>query len=48
MEKETLQEIIEKADEFKAEFYEKWSIKCENSKSVNREKEKVWLVFFNC
>lgn len=42
-EKEMLKVIIEEADEFKAEFYKKWKVKCENSIAVNREKEKLFL-----
>ncbi|KAK4493417.1 hypothetical protein RD792_017683 [Penstemon davidsonii] len=43
MEKEMVKEIIAKADEFKAEYYEKLNIKCEKSRTVNREKEKLFL-----
>ncbi|KAH6787116.1 Clathrin light chain protein [Perilla frutescens var. hirtella] len=42
-EKEMLKVIIKEADEYKAEFYKKWKIKCENSIAVNREKEKLFL-----
>ncbi|KAI3473154.1 hypothetical protein Pfo_028984 [Paulownia fortunei] len=42
-EKEMLKEIIEEADEYKAEYYKKWKIRCENSRAVNREKEKLFL-----
>ncbi|KAK4396132.1 Clathrin light chain 2 [Sesamum angolense] len=40
-EKEVLKEIIKEADEHKAEYYRKWKIRCENSRAVNREKEKA-------
>lgn len=40
-EKEMLKEIIDEADEYKAEFYKKWKIRCENNIAANREKEKV-------
>lgn len=36
-----LKVIIEEADEYKAEFYKKWKVRCENSRAVSREKEKV-------
>ncbi|KAL0338203.1 UNVERIFIED_CONTAM: Clathrin light chain 2 [Sesamum angustifolium] len=42
-EKEVLKEIIKEADEYKAEYYRKWKIRCENSRAVNREKEKLFL-----
>ncbi|KAK6120275.1 hypothetical protein DH2020_045966 [Rehmannia glutinosa] len=42
-EKELLKDIIEEADEFKAEYYKKWQIRCENSRAVNREKEKLFI-----
>ncbi|KAL3839409.1 hypothetical protein ACJIZ3_024000 [Penstemon smallii] len=43
MEKEMVKEIIAKADEYKAEYYKKWNIKFKNSRTVNREKEKLFL-----
>lgn len=46
-EKDLLNQIIDEADEFKLEFYQKRKIACENNKAANREKEKVrdyfWL-----
>ncbi|KAM7467988.1 hypothetical protein LguiB_015550 [Lonicera macranthoides] len=42
-EKEILREIIEEADEYKAEFYRKWKARSENNKSTNRVKEKQYL-----
>ncbi|XAR50849.1 hypothetical protein NMG60_11005299 [Bertholletia excelsa] len=42
-EKEMLREIIEEADEYKAEFYRRRKIACENNKASNREKEKLFL-----
>ncbi|GFP94375.1 clathrin light chain 2, partial [Phtheirospermum japonicum] len=42
-EKELLKEIIEQADEYKAEYYKKWKIRCDNSIAVNREKEKLYV-----
>ncbi|KAG8377016.1 hypothetical protein BUALT_Bualt09G0124300 [Buddleja alternifolia] len=42
-EKEVLKEIIEEADEYKTEYYRKWKIRCENSRAVNREKEKLFV-----
>ncbi|CAA2958701.1 clathrin light chain 2-like [Olea europaea subsp. europaea] len=42
-EKEMLKEIIDEADEYKAEFYMKWKIRCENNIAANREKEKLAL-----
>lgn len=40
-EKELLIQIIEEADEFKIDFYQKRKITCENNKAANREREKV-------
>ena len=40
-EKELLNQIIDEADEYKIEFYQKRKIACENNKAANREKEKV-------
>ncbi|KAL2480461.1 Clathrin light chain 3 [Abeliophyllum distichum] len=42
-EKEMLKEIIDEADEYKAEYCKKWKIRCENSRDANREKEKLAL-----
>lgn len=42
-ERENLLRIIDAADSFKAEFYEKRRFNCESSKINNREKEKVFL-----
>ncbi|XP_051130200.1 clathrin light chain 2-like [Andrographis paniculata] len=42
-EKELLKEIIDQADEYKAEYYKKWKLRCDNYRSVNREKEKLFL-----
>ncbi|XP_019186928.1 PREDICTED: clathrin light chain 2-like [Ipomoea nil] len=43
-EKEIVKEIIEEADEYKAEYYRKWKLRCENSITSNREKEKLFLM----
>lgn len=40
-EKEVLKQIIKEADEYKAEYYKKWKLRCESSRTANREKEKV-------
>lgn len=40
-EKELLLQIIEEAEQYKIEFYRKRSTSVENSKSSNREREKV-------
>ncbi|KAG9157886.1 hypothetical protein Leryth_000069 [Lithospermum erythrorhizon] len=42
-EKEILNEIIDEAEEYKAEFYNKWKVNVENNKATNREKEKLML-----
>ncbi|KAK3226159.1 hypothetical protein Dsin_006021 [Dipteronia sinensis] len=42
-EKEMLQEIIEEAEQYKAEFYRKRALAIENNKASNREKEKLFL-----
>ncbi|CAF2268773.1 hypothetical protein BRARA_D00626 [Brassica rapa] len=42
-EKEMVQEIIEAAEQYKAEFYSKRSITIENNRKTNREKEKLFL-----
>ena len=36
-----LQEIIEEAEQYKAEFYRKHALAIENNKASNKEKEKV-------
>lgn len=36
-----VKEIIEEANEYKAEYYRKWKLRCENNITSNREKEKV-------
>lgn len=40
-EKETLEQIIKEAEEYKVEFYRKISIAVENKKASNKDKEKV-------
>lgn len=40
-EKEIVREIIEEAEQYKAEYYRKWKLRCENNIAANREKEKV-------
>ncbi|XP_010534932.1 PREDICTED: clathrin light chain 2 [Tarenaya hassleriana] len=42
-EKEMLSQIIEEANQYKAEFYKKREVTCENNKADNREKEKHLL-----
>lgn len=42
-EKEIVKEIIEEAEEYKAEYYRKWKLRCENNIAANREKEKLFL-----
>ncbi|MBA0848282.1 hypothetical protein Goshw_000006 [Gossypium schwendimanii] len=42
-EKETLEQIIKEAEEYKVEFYRKISIAVENQKASNRDKEKQCL-----
>lgn len=42
-EKEIVREIIEEAEEYKAEYYRKWKLRCENNVAANREKEKLFL-----
>lgn len=42
-EKEILSQIIEEANEYKATFHEKRKVTCENNKTNNREKEKLFL-----
>lgn len=42
-EKETLREIIEEAEEYKADFYGRRQLAVENNKAANREKEKLYL-----
>ena len=46
-EKEMVQEIIEAAEQYKAEFYSKRSITIENNRKTNREKEKVICLSVN-
>ncbi|KAF8006278.1 hypothetical protein BT93_K0540 [Corymbia citriodora subsp. variegata] len=43
MEKELLNQIIDEANEYKIEFYRKRIITCENNKTTNREKEKLFV-----
>ncbi|KAL7136263.1 hypothetical protein ABFS83_10G018000 [Erythranthe nasuta] len=47
-EKEMVKDIIEEADTYKTEYYDKWKIRCDNNRAINREKEKVSLynIFF--
>lgn len=40
-EKEMVQQIIETAEQYKADFYSKRNVIIENNKKSNREKEKV-------
>ena len=47
-EKEMVQQIIEAAEQYKAEFYSKRSITIENNKKTNREKEKVISLSVTC
>ncbi|XP_068638436.1 clathrin light chain 2-like [Aristolochia californica] len=42
-EKELLNQIIEEAEEYKIEFYNKRKVSCETNKVTNREKEKLFL-----
>ncbi|KAK6779151.1 hypothetical protein RDI58_021335 [Solanum bulbocastanum] len=42
-EKEIVREIIREAEEYKAEYYKKWKLRCENNIAANREKEKLFL-----
>ncbi|KAG9453969.1 hypothetical protein H6P81_006873 [Aristolochia fimbriata] len=42
-EKEMLNEIIEEAEDYKIEFYDKRKVTCEANKVTNREKEKLFL-----
>ncbi|MCD9645001.1 Clathrin light chain 2 [Datura stramonium] len=42
-EKEIVREIIEEAEEYKAEYYKKWKLRCDNNIAANREKEKLFL-----
>ncbi|KAM7270726.1 hypothetical protein ACFE04_029940 [Oxalis oulophora] len=42
-EKELLSQIIDEAEGYKTEFYRKRETNCENNKSANREKEKVFV-----
>ncbi|XP_030540512.1 clathrin light chain 2 [Rhodamnia argentea] len=43
IEKELLNQIIDEADDYIIEFYRKRTITCENNKTANREKEKLFL-----
>ncbi|KAJ8769438.1 hypothetical protein K2173_002928 [Erythroxylum novogranatense] len=43
IEKEVLSQIIEEANDYKVEFYQKREVICENNKVTNREKEKLFL-----
>ncbi|KAL9152966.1 hypothetical protein ABFS82_10G017800 [Erythranthe guttata] len=47
-EKEMVKDIIEEADTYKTEYSDKWKIRCDNNRAINREKEKVSLfnIFF--
>lgn len=40
-EKEVLHEILKEAEDYKAEYYSKWKLRCENNRAANREREKV-------
>ncbi|KAF3638837.1 Clathrin light chain 2 [Capsicum annuum] len=40
-EKEIVREIIKEAEEYKAEYYRKWKLRCEDNIAANREKEKL-------
>ncbi|KAI4324465.1 hypothetical protein MLD38_029953 [Melastoma candidum] len=42
-EKEVLVQIIEEAEQFKVEFYQKRAVTVENNRNSNREKEKLFL-----
>ncbi|KAL7095383.1 hypothetical protein ACP275_10G020400 [Erythranthe tilingii] len=42
-EKEMVKDIIEEADTYKTEYYDKWKIRCDKNRAVNREKEKLFL-----
>ncbi|KAG7565335.1 Clathrin light chain [Arabidopsis suecica] len=42
-EKEMVQQILEAAEQYKAEFYSKRNVTIENNKKLNREKEKLFL-----
>ncbi|KAG6765431.1 hypothetical protein POTOM_029473 [Populus tomentosa] len=43
-EKEVLSQIIRESEDYKVEFYKKRQFTCENNKTTNREKEKLFLV----
>ena len=43
-----VQQIIEAAEQYKAEFYSKRSITIENNRKTNREKEKVICLSVTC
>ncbi|KAF3433461.1 hypothetical protein FNV43_RR24563 [Rhamnella rubrinervis] len=42
-EKELLSQIIDEADEYKVDFYQRQKIACESNKANNREKEKLFV-----
>ncbi|EYU41878.1 hypothetical protein ABFS82_10G017800 [Erythranthe guttata] len=42
-EKEMVKDIIEEADTYKTEYSDKWKIRCDNNRAINREKEKLFL-----
>ncbi|XP_010508924.1 PREDICTED: clathrin light chain 2-like [Camelina sativa] len=42
-EKELLNQIIEEAHQYKEEFHKKIEVTCQNNKTANREKEKLYL-----
>jgi len=44
-EKEMVQQILEAAEQYKAEFYSKRNVTIENNKKLNREKEKVICLY---
>ncbi|KAL8039187.1 hypothetical protein ABFX02_10G018600 [Erythranthe guttata] len=42
-EKEMVKDIIEEADTYKTEYSDKWKIRWDNNRAINREKEKLFL-----